>query len=327
MAEKRNINLEIAKIFYEIADILEIQNVKWKPQAYRIAAQTLESLSEDLIDIYKREGQKGIDSLPGIGERLTEKIIQYIQEGKIDEHERLKKTLPHGLYKMMNVPGIGAKKASLFYNKLGIKSVKELKKAAKQHKLYGLPGFKEKAEENILEGIALEENQKGRIPLKDAQKIADKILKELRKLPEIIQVEVAGSTRRKKSSVRDLDIIVKTLKPKDVIDKFTKMKFVHEILGKGHEKATIVSKDGIQVDIRVFDEEEFGAGLLYFTGDKLHNIWLRKVAIKKGLKLNEYGLFDKKTGKRIAGKTEEEVYNRLGLRFINPEKRIGEIIQ
>ncbi len=221
---------------------------------------------------------------------------------------------------MMNVPGIGVKKARLFFDK-GIKNIAELKKAVLEHKLIGLPGFKEKSEQKILEGIKIYSRQRGRIPLKKAEKIAGRIIVELRKLKEVSKVIAAGSIRRKKLTIGDIDLVVETNSPEKVIGSFIKMDFVKEVLGKGKEKATIITKDNMQIDIRVFSPEEFGAGLLYFTGDKQHNIWLRKIAIKKGLKLNEYGLFKGK--KRIAGKTEEEIYKKLGVKRIKPEKRIG----
>lgn len=320
----RKINLRIAEIFYEIADILEIQDVRWKPRAYRIAAQTLESLGENVENIYLRGGIKELEELPGIGEGIAKKIIQYIETGKINEHERLKKQIPAGIYEMMKIPGVGGKKASLFYNKLGIKNIKQLENAAKKRKLLGLRGFKERAEEKILEGIELMRGEKERIPLKDAEKIASRIVKELKKLAEVKEAIPAGSLRRKKISVRDLDIVVKTESPEKVLKKFVKMKFVKQILGIGKEKAIIITHEGIQIDVRVFTNEEFGAGLLYFTGDKNHNIWLRKIAIKKGWKLNEYGLFELKSGKRIAGRSEEEIYKKLGVDMPAPEKRIGE---
>jgi len=322
----KEINSKIAELFYEMADILEIKNVAWKPQAYRIAAQTLESLGENVEDVYVSGGIKELEELPGIGEGLAKKIIQYIEAGKIEEHEKLKKSIPAGIYEMMKIPGVGGKKASLFYNKLKIKDIKELESAAKRHKLIGLPGFKEKAEEKILEGIEIMKGEKGRILLREAEAIAKSIIHELKKLEEVEGAIPAGSLRRKKSTIGDIDIVVKTEKPEQVLKKFVKMNFVKDVLGAGKEKAIVITKQGIQADARVFTKEEFGAGLLYFTGDKGHNIWLRKIAIKKGWKLNEYGLFDKKTGKRIAGKSEEEIYRKLGISKVpKPEERIGEI--
>lgn len=321
---KKRVNSKISRIFYEMADIFEIKNVKWKPQAYRIAAQTIESLKEDVSEVYKKGGLKGLEDLPGIGPGISKKIIQYIKTGKIEHHEELKKSIPDVLYKMMNIPGIGPKKALMFYEKLGIKSIKQLEAAAKKGKIR-FPGFKEKAEKNILEGIEILKGQKNRIPLKEAVKISNKVVSQLKKLKEVKKIEAAGSLRRKKPTIGDIDIVIQTSKPEIVVDKFVRMNFVKKILGKGKEKATIITKNNMQVDIRLFNKDNYGSGLLYFTGDKQHNIWLRKIAIKKGYKLNEYGLFDKKTGKRIAGKTESEIYKKLGVKILSPEKRIGEI--
>ena len=314
-------NIEIAEIFYKIADILELKDERWKPQAYRVAAQTLESLKEDVLDIYLKESKRGLEKLPGIGGGLAKKIVQYIENESIEEYEKLKKSVPSGILEMMDIPGVGVKKARLFYS-LGIKSIKELKKAALQKKLRNLLGFKEKSEEKILEGISMSEKKKERIPLLAAGQIANKIVKELENLKEVEKIVVAGSIRRKKPTIGDIDIVVLTSKPEIVAGKFVKISFVKEVLGKGKEKATIISKEGMQVDLRFFSKENFGSGLLYFTGDKQHNIWLRKIAIKKRWKLNEYGLFQGK--KRIAGKNEEEIYEKLGLRMPKPENRIGE---
>ena len=315
-------NIEIANIFYKIADILEIKGDKFRPQAYRVAAQSLEALKKDVQDIYLEKGEKGLKDIPGIGEALSQKIIQYIETEKIDKLERLKKEIPAGIYEMMSIPGVGAKRAKLFYDS-GIKDIKELEKAARNHKLQKLPSFKQRAEEKILEGIksmGIEE----RLPRKEAEKIASKILQELEAIKEIKKTEIAGSLRRKKESIRDFDFVILTDNPEKVIEKITKMSFVKDIIAKGKEKLTIITKQDRQADFRFFNKEEYGAGLLYFTGDKGHNIWLRTIAIKKGLKLNEYGLF--KNEKRIAGKTEEEIYDKLGLQYISPEKRVGEVI-
>ncbi len=312
-------NSEIAGIFYEMADILEIKKVRWKPAAYRMAAQTLESLKYDVSEIYKREGREGIDKLPGIGSSLTDKIIQYIKEKKIDAFEKLKKTLPSGVYKMMDIPGVGPKKATLFYNKLKIKNIEQLKKAAKEHKLRALHGFKEKTEKNILESIN-GAKQKDRIPLAEAEKIASQILRKLKILPEVKKAIVAGSLRRKKPTIGDLDIIILTNRPEKAVEKIIRTISIGKILNKGKEKVTILTQTGLQMDFRFFNTDNFGAGLLYFTGSKQHNIKLREIAIKKGLKLNEYGLF--RRNKKLAGKTENEIFKALGLKFIPPEKRL-----
>ncbi len=322
-SEKMSLNEKIAEIFYEMADILALEKVKWKPGAYIVAAQTLESLKQDVQDIYLKKGIKGLEELPGIGEKLAQKIIQYIETEKIDEHERLKKTIPAGVYQMMKIPGIGAKKAWIFFHELGIKNIDQLDQAVKKHKLRGVKGFKEKTEENILQGIEILKSEKEKMSLKEAEKLSNSIISQLKKLPSVQEAVPAGSLRRKKSKIRDLDIVIKSDSPEKITNAFVKMSFVSRVIGQGPSKATIISKDNTQIDIRVFPDDEFGAGLLYFTGDKQHNIWLRKIAIRKGLKLNEYGLFQ--ADKKIAGKTEEEIYKALGLKMHRPEDRIGEI--
>lgn len=310
-------NQEIANIFYKIADILELKKVKFKTQAYRVAAQSLES-SKDVQEIYVKNGKEGLKEIPGIGEALADKIIEYINKEKIKEYEKLKKTIPDSILKMMDIPGVGVKRASLFYENK-IKTIEQLKKALVNHKLNKY-GIKEKTEENIL--LAINEMDKSRIPLSQAQKIASSIVSELRKIKQVENIEVAGSIRRKKATIGDIDIVVLTSNPEVVAREFSKMKFVKRVLGIGKEKASIIHKSGLQVDLRFFNKQEYGAGLLYFTGDKGHNIWLRKIAIKKGWKLNEYGLFEEK--RRIAGETEKQIYNLLGVKYLNPEKRIGE---
>lgn len=320
-------NQEIAQIFYNIADILEMKNVQWKPAAYRKAARALESLSEPVEDVFKEGGIKALEDIPGIGERLAEKIIQYIKTGKIKEYEKLKKTLPKGLIDMMNVQGIGPKKAQKLYKELHIKSVKDLEEAAKKHRIQKLETFKEKTEENILKGIEIFKQKKGRMLLGLALPQAREIISQLKKVKGVQQVEAAGSLRRMKETIGDIDILVTSKDHEAVMDAFTKMPSVKRILAKGETKSSVWLKTGLQVDVRVLDPSSFGSALQYFTGNKDHNIKLRAIAIKKGLKLSEYGLFTKKGNKKVAGKTEEEVYKKLGLPYIEPELResMGEI--
>ena len=308
-------NLEIAKLLYEIADILEMKNVQWKPRAYRTAARAIETMSADIEEIYK----KGLlRELPGVGESIEEKIIEFLKTGKIKEHDKLIKSVPKPLTALMNVPFMGPKKAKKLYEKLKIKSIKQLESAAKQHKIAKIPGFGLKSEQDILEGIAMI-NIRERKPYKKVLPIAKRIIARLKKIKSIDKISIAGSLRRKKPTIRDIDIIVSSKNPKKVIDAFTKFPGIKKITAKGATKATIFLKSGIQSDIRVFSPEQWGAGLLYFTGNKSYNIYLRKIAIKKGYKLNEYGLFKGK--KMIAGKTEQEIFKKLGVKYLPPEKR------
>jgi len=316
---KKEMNIKIAEIFYEIADLMELKNDKWRAIAYRAAAQSLESLKQDVQDVYLKNGEAGIEDIPNVGEALAKKIIQYINEEKIDKLEELKKDIPHGIYEMMQIPGVGAKKAKLFYDS-GIKNINQLKKSAEQNELLKLPGFKKRSEEKILEGIAIMGIEE-RIPLKEGEKIANNILNQLNNIKEIKKAEIAGSIRRKKSTIRDFDFVVLTDKPEIAGNKIVKMDFVRKLLGRGKEKVTIIIKQGRQVDFRFFNKDEYGAGLLYFTGDKNYNIYLRKIAIKKAMKLNEYGLF--KNNKKIAGKNEKEIFEKLGLTYLPPKERVG----
>ena len=320
-------NLELAKIFYAVADILEIKEVEWKPAAYRKAARSLEALSDAVEEIYEEEGLKGLDKIPGIGKRISEKIVEYIKTGKIKEYDKLKKSLPKHLLELMDVQGIGPKRAKVLYKKLGIKSIKELERAAKLHKIERLPLFKEKLEKDILEGIEIYKGGQGRHLLGLILPIAKEIEGRLRKLKEVDKAEIAGSTRRMKETVRDVDILVATKNPKKIIEHFTNMPEIKKVLAKGSTKSTIILENNLQIDIRVVDEKVFGSALQYFTGSKEHSISLRRIALKKGYKLSEYGLFKRKGNRLIACRNEEEVYKNLGMQYIPPELRenIGEI--
>ena len=313
------VNSEIADIFFKIADILEFQDVQWKPQAYRKAAQAITSLSEDVTEIYKKGGVKALKEIPGVGEGIAKKIVQFISEGKIGEYEKLKKELPSGLDEIMQIQGMGPKKAKLLHKQLGIKSINELEKAAKKHKIANLATFKEKSEENILKGIELLKKSKGKLLLGFVLPVALDVEEELKKLKEVRQAITAGSLRRMKETVHDLDILAATINPANTVDYFTSMPIVSRVLAKGNTKATIITNQGIQIDLRAVNDSVFGSALLYLTGSKEHNITLRRIAIKKGYKLNEYGLF--KGRKVIASKTEKDIYNKLGLDYIQPELR------
>jgi len=315
-------NPEIAAIFYAIADILEMQNVKWKPQAYSRAARAIESMSNDVQEIYRVEGMEGLMEIPGVGEGLAKKIVEYIQTGKIKGYERLKASLPKGLAELIEVPGMGPKKAMLLFNKLKIQNIAGLKKAAQEHKIAALKGFGAKSEENILKGVDLHEKGQERMLLGVALQIADEIVGRLKRVKGVNHIEPAGSLRRRKETIGDLDILITTennTATKRVMDEFTSMPDVIRVLAKGETKSAVLLKGGMQTDVRVLKDDEFGSALQYFTGSKDHNIEMRKIAIKKGMKLSEYGLF--KGSKRIAGHDEEGIYKSLGMQIMPPEMR------
>lgn len=312
-------NQDIADIFNEIADILEIRNVAWKPVAYRRAAQVIQSLSDNVKDIYRKGGIKALEELPGIGEGLAKKIEQFIKQGKISEYERLKKSIPKGVEKMLQVPGLGPKKVQKLYQKLHIKSIIELKDAASKGKIRRLEGFGKKSEEDILSKLGLSSTAESRKLLRDVLPVAKRIVSRLKKLKSVEKIELAGSIRRKKATVRDIDVLVASSEPKQVMDFFVSLPDVDKVVAKGLTKSSVFLKEGYGCDVRIVNRKSFGAALLYFTGSKDFNIWCRRVAIKKGFKLSEYGLF---RGKEfVAGRTEQEVLDKLGIKFIPPEQR------
>ncbi len=313
-------NSLVAKIFYEIADMLEVKGVEFKPQAYRRAAQAIESLSRPIENV-AAEGK--LEEIPGVGKNIAKKIEEIVRTGKLKYHEDLKKSFPLKIEELLSVEGVGPKKIKLFYNKLGIKSLKDLEKAAKQGKLRKLPGMGEKSERQILESIQFAKSSGKRVLLGYILPVAEEIEERMRSLDAVEQVEIAGSIRRRKETIGDIDVLVVTKRPKKVMDYFVSLPNVAKVVAKGPTKSTVRLKEGIECDLRVVHAKSFGSALMYFTGSKSHNIALRKIAIKKGWKLNEYGLFSVRGGKekQIAGKTEKEVYKKLGLPYIEPELR------
>lgn len=317
-------NIEVARLLYQIADILELQEVKFKPQAYRKAAMNIEALSEDIEEIH----QAGkLEDIPGVGKGIAEKIIEFFEKGKSVYLEKLKKELPIDLEGLNQVQGLGPKTIKLLYKELHIKNIYDLEKAAKQGKIQKITGLGLTTEQNILKEIERVKAQPHRMLLGHAYPIAMELKRRFASLKFVKQVEIAGSFRRGKETVGDLDVLVISDNHQQVMDFFTTMKDVKEVVAKGTTRGAIRLDNGLDVDIRILHPNEFGSALLYFTGNKLHNIELRKLALQKGYTLSEYGLFTLKGKKRIAGKTEVDIYRKLGLQYIPPELRedIGEI--
>jgi len=312
-------NQELSKIFYEIADYLEMDGVAFKPYAYQRAAINLETMEEDVEEIYKRGGIKALEEISGVGKNIAERIEEYLKTGKIKYYEQFKKRLPLNLGEMTSVEGMGPKKAKVLYQKLGIKDLKTLEKAAKAHKIAGLFGFGEKTEKNILEGIEFLKRSKGRFLLGEILPKVKEVCDKLKTLKEVEKIEPAGSVRRKKETIGDVDLLVISKKPKIVMDFFVSLPEVIRIWGKGGTKASVRVKEGFDMDIRVVPKKSYGAALQYFTGSKEHNIITRKIAMDKGLKLSEYGLF--RGSKMIASETEEDIYKVLGMQWPPPEMR------
>jgi len=321
-------NREITSLLNEIADILELKNAnRFRINAYRRAAQNLEGASRDVEEMAS-DGTLG--EIPGIGKDLEAKIVEYVETGGISFLNELREDTPPVLLDMLRVQGIGPKTAVLLYEELQVNTLEDLKRAALEHRIQGLPKMKERTEENILKGIEFLERGMGRTQIGEAYPLAQSIISILKEMPEVNRISPAGSLRRWRETVGDIDILVTSSAPKKVIGRFTHLEEVDRILAEGKTKGSVITKDKIQVDLRVVEEESYGAALSYFTGSKEHNIRLREMAIQRGLKLNEYGVFKKtKSGKerRIAGASEEEVYEVFGLPFIPPEIRedAGEI--
>jgi DNA polymerase (family 10) len=312
-------NKEIAGILFEMSALWEMKGIEFKPRAYEKAALQIEALTDSIKDIYEQQGLKGLTKIPSVGTGIAEHIEELLQTGHFHEYEQLKKRVPVNLSELLSVEGVGPRTIKELWRKLHIKDLTDLERACKEGNIRKLRHFGEKSEEKILKGIQFLKQSKGR-------QILGYVLPEIRKLekligafPEAETVVVAGSVRRMKETIGDIDILVVSAKSENVMDRFVELPVIEHVYGKGTTKTNVKLKNGLDADIRVVPKESFGAALLYFTGSKDHNIALREIAIKKGWKLNEYGLF--RRNKMIAGKTEEDIYDALGLHFIPPELR------
>jgi DNA polymerase (family 10) len=309
----------VSEILYEIADLLDVRgDIFFKTRAYRIAAQTIEVLDEDIKDV---SNENRLTEINGVGEALAKKIKEIVDTGGLKYLEELKKEIPEDLLKMLNIPGLGPRKVSALYKNLNITTIEELKKACNNGKLRNLDGFGETTEKNILRGIKLIKKTSGRVLLNVAYNDGNIYLTYLKKCKDIDEISIAGSLRRMKETIGDLDILASSQNPEKVMNYFVKFRDVQRVLLKGSTKTSVLLNDDIQVDLRVVSKESFGAALQYFTGSKEHNVKMRGLAIKKGYKLNEYGLFDKENEKYIIGRRENEIYKKLGLEYIEPELR------
>jgi DNA polymerase (family 10) len=310
-------NVHVAKILNEIAGILEMRGVEFKPRAYRKAARTVESLSKPIEEIYEKGN---LQDLSGIGESIAEKIAEIIETGSSSYYENLKEEMPVDVDELTAIEGIGPKTVEKLYKELGIKTLEDLEQAARQQKIRAIEGLGLTTEENILDHIELAKRRKERTLLGYALPIAEEIKSRLTSRLDIIDhIEMAGSARRMKPTIGDVDLLVTSRQPDKVAEFFTSMENVREVLGKGKSKCSIILENDMQVDLRLIQKESYGSALLYFTGSKDHNIELRKVAINNGYKLNEYGLFREE--ERVAGTAEDEVYDKLGMQWIPPELR------
>lgn len=312
-------NFEVAFIFYDIADILEIKGENFfKIRAYRKAAHTIENLP---MDVKELAGESRLQEIEGIGKALEEKIREIINTGTCRYYEELKKDFPRGLVEMLKIPGLGAKKIKVIYDNLGISSIEELEKAARAHKIRELPGMGVKTEQSILKGIQTLKGQGDRVQLAIALPVANRIMGILSGMKEVSKVAIAGSLRRRKEMVKDIDIVVATEAAETLVENFLKLPIISRVLAEGLSKVSVVLNAGIQVDLRLVKPQEFYSALQHFTGSKEHNTKLRSLALKMGYKLNEYGIFEKEGDGVFCPKSETELYSKLDMPYIIPELR------
>ncbi len=310
-------NREIATIFESLADILEIKGENaFRVNAYHRVSRIIGDLPTDVADLVE-SGE--ITEIAGIGAGTAGQLAEYLETGRITRYEEAKKSIPKGLIELLSVPGLGPKTIGLVWNDLNVKSLAGLKRALRGGKILDLPGMGKKKVENIQKGISAYESRSGRLTLGAILPTAEEIVEYLKETTGVSDVSLAGSTRRYRETIGDIDVLAFSRKPAAVIEAFTGMPGVKEVLAAGTTKASVRVSGAMQVDLRVVPPDSAGAALMYFTGSKDHNVRLRGLAQEKGLKLNEYGLF--KGDRRVAGKTEEAVFRRLGLPFIPPELR------
>ncbi len=302
----------------EYADLLSIlYEDPFKPRAYEKAARAVGGYHADVSTL----DLKGILAIPNVGKSIGEKVHEFLQNGMIQALEELRERIPDGVRQLMSVPGLGPKKAMVLYNGLGIASVGQLLDAVEDHRLEGLRGFGAKTEENIRRGIEQARESGGRVLVSVALDLAEELLAELEGLKGVKRATYAGSLRRMAETIGDVDLLIASSDPRTVMETFTSLPSVDRVLASGETKSSVVTTKGLQVDLRVVAPQVWGAALIYFTGSKAHNIRIREMAVRKGLKLSEYGLFQAKTGRRVVAETEEDVYAHLGLPYIPPTLR------
>ena len=314
-------NEEIAQLFENMAALLEMKgDVVFKIRAYQRAARTIDQLPLSLEQVVKDDQE--LKNIPGIGDAISKKITELVNTGKVEAYEKLKAELPDGALTLMNVPGIGPKTAMLITKELGVSTFEEVEQAVLEGRFATLPRMGEKAAENILTHIRSLRTKDQRIPIGRALPLAEQVISALReRCPSLGKISTAGSLRRWRETIGDIDIMGTSQNPKEVIDSLVALPTVREVLGHGPKKASVVVDPGLQIDLRIVEDASFGALIQYFTGSQQHNIRLRDYANKRGLSLNEYGITDLKTGKVEKFADEAGFYARLGLPLIPPEIR------
>lgn len=312
-------NKDVSDILNELADLLDIEGAnEFRVRSYREAAQTIEDLSENVRD--KVEEGEDLTEIPGIGESMSDKMEEIVETGSLEQLEEMEQKVPEELSTLLNLEGLGPERVKDLHQELGIDSREDLEEAVENKEIRELEGFGKKTEANIREELERSDGEEERTMFSVAEEYAESLLEYLEQIEEIADVEMAGSYRRRKETVGDLDILVLCDDSEKVMDHYTSFEDVEEVVSKGETKSTIRLKSGLQVDLRVIAEESYGAAMMYFTGSKDHNIELRDRALDRDMKLNEYGLFDE-DDEPVAQETEEEIYEVLDLSWITPELR------
>ena len=312
-------NPDIARILREISAFLDMQGVPFKPRAYEKAALSVSALEEPVEQIYAQGGLRALAQIPGVGKSMASKIAEFVETGRVALHEELRHDTPVEVDRLLGVEGLGPKGIHSLYEHLGVKNLADLEAAARAGKIRDAPGFGEKSEQKILRGLGFLRAEAGRLPIGEVLPLAREIEARLRRLPAARDVAIAGSLRRRKETIGDMDFLVVSADAEKVVDAFVALPGVLHVHGRGPTKCSVRLKVGMDADLRIVPAESFGAALQYFTGSKDHCVSCRKIAIDKGLKLNEYGVF--RGERRIAGRTEEEVYRAIGLPWIPAELR------
>lgn len=311
-------NFEIARLFKLMGDVLEIKGENpFRIRAYRRAAQNLETLGED-VEVLAREQR--LDAIPGVGRDLAARIAEYLETGRIKDIDAARRAIPPGVVDLMHIPGVGPKMARRLHDQ-GVTDIARLEALARAGKLRGLQGIQARTEQNILKGIEIVKGGQARMPLGRALPLGRELVRALEAVAGVERISLAGSLRRMKETVGDIDILVTSRRPERVMAAFVGLPPVADVIEQGPTKASIRHREGVQVDLRVVEPESFGAALAYFTGSQQHNIRIREMALKRRLKISEYGVFREASGRRLAGATEKEVYEAVGLPWIAPELR------
>jgi DNA polymerase (family 10) len=319
-----SLNAQVASILYEISEILTIKGDRFRSRAYSMASQRVTALTEDVRDIAAR-GE--LEQIPGVGKSIALTIEEFLDSGESIVLQELRESLPQGVPEMITLEGIGPKIAMRLHQELGVVGIKTLEEAAKQHRIRELKGFGPKKEENIIKAIEEHRSRSTRFLLGEVLPVIQGMLMYMRDCKAVRKVEMAGSARRRKETVGDLDVLVSSTDPETVTAHFVSMPPIGRVLAQGPTKSTVVLENMLQVDLRVIPPESYGAALQYFTGSKEHNVKLRTLGVKAGFKLNEYGLFRRQNDELVEAEDETRIYEALGMRWMPPELRenAGEI--